>query len=167
MSLRGRQRTGPPSTLPRAVFVRLLEQRTGEAGAPTTIVPVVSKELLETVLFGRFAPAAYEADDLRLGLTPFTCGFAMDTRGGLVETRAASYDLLLAGLAAPNFEEQNQLSTKEIPFPATTYVAGIQLRGCSLVLDVVLGLGNPLAQAYRTICSMDWPQMEAQPSTPQ
>ena len=145
----------------RAVFVRLLDQRASEAGAATTIAPVVSKELLETVLFGKFAPAVYDADDLRVGLHPFTCGFVVDTRGGIVESRAASYDLLLAGLAAPTFEEQAQLSTKEVPFPATTYAAGLQLRGCSLVLDVVLGLGNPLAQAYRTFCNMDWPQMEA------
>jgi len=145
----------------RAVFVRLLEQRAAEAGAATTIVPVVSKELLETVLFGKLAPAVYEADDLRLGLQPFSCGYVLDTRGGIVESRAASYDLMLAGLAAPTMEEQAQLSTKEVPFPATSYAAGIQLRGCSLVLDVVLGKDNLLAQAYRTLCTLDWPQMEA------
>jgi hypothetical protein len=145
----------------RAVFVRLLEQRASEAGAATTLVPVVSKELLETVLLGKFAPAVYEADDLRVGLQPFSCGFVLDTRGGVVESRAASYDLMLSGLAAPTIEEQTQLSTKEIPFPATTYAAGMQLRGCSLVLDVVLGTENALAHGYRMFCTSDWPQMEA------
>ena len=145
----------------RAVFVRMLEQRASEAGAATTIVPVVSKELLETVLFGKFAPAVYEADDLRIGLHPFTCGYVLDNRGGVVESRAASYDLMLAGLSAPTFDEQTLLSTKEVPFPATTYAAGTQLRGCSLVLDVTLGPENPLARAYRTFCHSDWPQMEA------
>ncbi|MFN9916731.1 MAG: hypothetical protein ACK53L_29350, partial [Pirellulaceae bacterium] len=95
----------------------MLEQRASEAGAATTLVPVVSKELLETVLLGKFAPAVYEADDLRVGLQPFSCGFVLDTRGGVVESRAASYDLMLSGLAAPTIEEQTQLSTKEIPFP--------------------------------------------------
>jgi len=145
----------------RAVFVRMLEQRASEAGAATTLVPVVSKELLETVLLGKFAPAVYEADDLRVGLQPFSCGFVLDTRGGVVESRAASYDLMLSGLAAPTIEEQTQLSTKEIPFPATTYAAGMQLRGCSLVLDVVLGTENALAHGYRMFCNSDWPQMEA------
>ena len=145
----------------RAVFARLLEQRATEAGAATTIVPVVSKELLETTLSGKFAPALYEADDLRLGLQPFSCGFVLDTRGGVVEARAASYDLMLAGLSAPTIAEQAQLSTKEVPFPATSYAAGLQLRGCSLVLDVVLGKENHLATAYRTFCAIDWPQMEA------
>jgi hypothetical protein len=145
----------------RAVFVWLLEQRASEAGAATTIVPVVSKELLETVLLGKLAPAVYEADDVRVGLQPFSCGFVLDTRGGVVESRVASDDLMLAGLAAPTIEEQIQLSTEEIPSPSTTYAAGIQLRGCSLVLDVVLGTENYLAQGYRTFCTIDWPHMEA------
>ena len=78
-----------------------------------------------------------------------------------MEARAASYDLMLSGLAAPTIEEQTRLSTKEIPFPTTTYAAGLQLRGCSVVLDVVLGVDNSLAHGYRTFCNVDWPQMEA------
>lgn len=145
----------------RQVFADLVEERGNEYDAATAVVPIVSKELYEIVLHGRFAPRPHEMDDLTLGLHPFTTGYFDDETGTEVRVRAQRFDTMMNGNAAPSLAEQDTFTTKEVPIPASVFGGGLQIKGCSVVLDVVLGNADPLAASYRAFCTRDWPSMEA------
>ena len=66
------------------MLVDLVEDRSAEHGAATGVVPVISKELFEMLLNGRFAANPYKMDDLTRGVHPFTTGYFDDNVGGIV-----------------------------------------------------------------------------------
>ena len=50
------------------------EERAREPGAATTMVPIPTKEMLEMMRLGTFAPQTHEVDDLEKGLHPLVLG---------------------------------------------------------------------------------------------
>ncbi|KAL7574121.1 hypothetical protein ACA910_014808 [Epithemia clementina (nom. ined.)] len=145
----------------RIAFQSLLEERAQRGEAATNIAPFVTKELHEQVLMGRFAPRTYEADDLTVGINPFTCGFQNSDRDRDVVVRTQNFDLMLQGHTQPTLAEQETFRTKDVPLPNTIYEAGLQLKATSVVLDVVLGCNAPICNTLRFFCRDKWPHIEA------
>ena len=138
----------------RPLFARLVEDRCRHPGAATGLSPVVTKELYEMILNGRFAPHPHQMDDLTVGVQPFTCGYAKGSESGKqVEARAAGFDLMMAGQIAPTLGEQSTFRTSAVDLPTTTFQGMQMVRGLSIVLDVVQGPDAPLARRLREFCA--------------
>ncbi|KAL7566310.1 hypothetical protein ACA910_013635 [Epithemia clementina (nom. ined.)] len=142
-------------------FQSIINEQARQTNAASNIVPFATKELYEHVLMGRFAPRAYKAEDLSVGINPFTCGFQNSDRDWDVVIRTQHFDLMLQGHMQPTLAEQETFRTKDVPLPNTIYKAGLQLKATSIVPDVVLGLQAPLSIALGAFFRTDWPHMEA------
>ncbi|KAL7569593.1 hypothetical protein ACA910_009563 [Epithemia clementina (nom. ined.)] len=145
----------------RIAFKSIIDKQERQTDAASNIAPFATKELNEHVLMGRFAPWAYKAEDLSVGINPFTCGFQNSDRDRDVVIQTQNFDLMLQGHMQPTLAEQETFRTKEVPLPNTIYETGLQLKATSIVLDVVIGLQAPASIALCTFCCTDWPQMEA------
>ncbi|KAL7556315.1 hypothetical protein ACA910_011861 [Epithemia clementina (nom. ined.)] len=110
---------------------------------------------------GRFAPQAYKADNLNMGINPFTCGFQNSERDWDVVIRTQNFDLMLQGHTQPTLAEQETFRTKDVPLPSTIYETGLQIKATSVILDVALGPMAPVCVALQTFCHTDWPHIEA------
>jgi len=144
------------------VLEQAFEARSSQLDAATTMVPVASKELMELLMMGNFAPKMFEMDDLTKGLSPFMYGVhAGSADGGAIQTRAHSYDMMMHGLAAPTIQEQAAFSTKDVSLPVSPESANILLRTYSVLLDVLQGANAPLAATYRMWVLREWPEIQA------
>lgn len=65
------------------------------------------------------------------------------------------------GQAAPTLAEQATFSTPGLHLPKSLHEASLMMKGCSLILDVVLGTQHPLTTTYRTFLRTKWQQVEA------
>ena len=145
----------------RIAFQAVIEERARQPDAATNIPPFATKELYEHVLMGRLAPRPYEAEDLTIGISPFTCGFQNGERDRDIIIRTQNFDLMMQGHTQPTLAEQETFRTKDVPIPRTIYEAGLQIKATSVVLDVVLGTHAPLCAALREFCLSAWPHIEA------
>lgn len=87
-------------------------------------------------------------DDLKLVLHPFTTGHFNNSGGSIVLGRAEQYDVMLSGTGSPTLTKQAAFSTKDVPIPGNIFSGGLQTKGCSVVLDVALGLADLMAANY-------------------
>ncbi|KAL7578637.1 hypothetical protein ACA910_009782 [Epithemia clementina (nom. ined.)] len=139
-----------------------VRERARSAGAAPTnaIAPVVSKEVKDMVLSCQYGVPTHEIHDLKVELQPFSVGFFLgDELGRIVESRAANYELMMAGHTAPTVEEQATFSTKEVRIPTDPFVCGIMLATTSILVDVVQGIHHPFAIAFRSFCTLQWPSL--------
>ncbi|KAL7576624.1 hypothetical protein ACA910_005562 [Epithemia clementina (nom. ined.)] len=86
-------------------FQSVIEERARQADAATNYAPFATKELYKHVLMGRFAPRAYEADNLSMGINPFTCGLQNSERDQDVVIRTQNFDLMLQCHTQPTLAE--------------------------------------------------------------
>lgn len=146
----------------RKVFQRALLARSNEAGAATSMTPVVTKELYEMIINGELGPPPHQLDDLAKGVTPFSCGYIKGTaQATTVEVKAQAYDLTMEGQVAPNLAERDTFRTDAVPLPTSIFQTFQMIKACSLVLDVTQELNAPLAAQTRNFCLVEVPHLVA------
>ncbi|KAL7558632.1 hypothetical protein ACA910_019463 [Epithemia clementina (nom. ined.)] len=145
----------------RIAFQSVIKERARQADAATNIAPFATKELYEHVLMGRFAPRAYEADNLSMRINRFTCGFQNSKHNRDVIIRTQNFDLMLQGHMQPTLAEQETFCTKDVPLPSTIYKTGLQVKATSVILSVASGSMAPVCIALPMFCCTDWPHIEA------
>ncbi|KAL7573675.1 hypothetical protein ACA910_008362 [Epithemia clementina (nom. ined.)] len=84
----------------RIAFQSLLEEQAHRGEATTNIAPYATKELHKQVLMGWFAPCTYKANNLTMGINPFTCGFQNSNCDRDVVVCTQNFDLMLQGHTA-------------------------------------------------------------------
>ena len=138
-----------------------LTKRASEPGAATTIPPIATKELLHMYEEGlSVAPTVFRLDDLNAGISAFTAGWRQGTeKGEIVQQRQMDYDAQQRGGTQVTLAEQQRLSTKELPAPATSWEATQMLNGLSIVVDEFQGAGHDHARALRVFLHQDWAQI--------
>ena len=137
----------------------MVEQRAMEPTVVSRSPAIMTKEVLEMILSGKFAPTLFQMEDLTIGISPFTCGFFVGDRGDAIMARTNRYDLQQSGQTNISLAELEQLATKEVYLPENAWQATQMLEGTSLVLDVLQGPTHYHAQRFREFLSGPWKEI--------
>ena len=106
------------------------------------------------------APTVFHLDDLNAGISAFTAGWRQGTeKGEIVQQRQLNYDAQQRGGTQVTLAEQQRLSTKELPAPASSWEATQMLNGLSIVVDEFQGAAHEHARAFRVFLHQDWSQV--------
>jgi len=142
----------------RGVAVAAMRDRARQPTAATSMVPVVTKEVLER--FTQQTLAAESPDALEEGLQFYL--FALGAEDHQAETRIRNqlYDLVQSGSAAPSVSDSRELSSSKVVIPTDNFGLTTAMQLYSIALDVYLGVPHAFAEYYRTWLRDQWAPLQ-------
>ena len=147
----------------RGVIQQRLNARASTIGSMGSVPPVVTKELMELIVNGCYAPDWHEGDNYSAGINPFSCGITTTVElGQNLGNQMMGLDAAQSGGAVVAFSDLQRFNNNKIAVPTDGDSTEEQLKACGLVIEAIQGDVHPHTHEYARWLRDEWPKVKAQ-----